>query len=245
MTDKLKDLFTQLQDWSIQGGSAPFWLLGIVGALMLFLAFGPLWPRVRIGVTLFHELGHALAGLSIGGRVNKIRLEANTSGVTHWEFSGRRGPGRLRTAWVAGAGYLAPALFGGLALLALLSGWSRAYGTFLVALTAITLLLWVRNMWGFIFTSFVVVGGGALLTSGNLGSEILCALSASFLIAGGLHASFEHLSEIRSDSSDSEVVARNILIPRRVVQIYFLLMSALIPAAFSTLYHFKGHIFSI
>lgn len=244
MIDTFRDLFTQLQDWNAEGNAAPLWIVGLVAFLGAAVSLSRLWPNVRIGATLFHELGHALAGLSIGGRVSKIRLETNTSGVTHWEFSGRKGPGRLRTAWVAAGGYLTPGLFGGLALFSYLTGWSRVFGTALVALIVIALLLWVRNLWGFLITSIIVVIGGGLLFSGIAGAEVLSILVASFLVTAGIRASFEHMSEPRSQSSDSEVVAHNILIPRKVIQFYFLLMSILIPASLFLLYYFKGDFFS-
>ena len=65
-------------------------------------------------VTVVHELGHALAGLTTGRRVLRIRIEADHSGVTHtfgtsasavWStFWGYPFPAVVGAVWAAGAG---------------------------------------------------------------------------------------------------------------------------------------------
>lgn len=129
------------------------------GAVALVLVlWSPTWPRVRTGVTLVHEAGHALVAVLVGRRLQGVRLHADTSGVT---LSRGRPTGPGMVAMLA-AGYLAPALVGlGAALLladgrALLLLWS------LVALLLL-LLVWIRNGYGVLVV--VLVGTGAALVS--------------------------------------------------------------------------------
>lgn len=114
---------------------------GVV-ALLLVLA-SPTWPRVRLGVTVVHEAGHAVVAVLVGRRLTGIRLHADTSGVTL--SRGRpTGPGMVATLM---AGYLAPAALGVGAALLLAAGRGVLMLWLLLALLA-GLLVWVRNWYG-------------------------------------------------------------------------------------------------
>jgi Peptidase M50B-like len=123
------------------------------GAVALLLVLAPAtWPRVRLGVTVVHEAGHALVAVVVGRRLRSIRLHSDTSGLT--VSRGKpSGPGMVA---MLAAGYLAPALLGLVAALLLSAGRSVGLLWLLVLLTA-ALLLWVRNGYGFL----VLVAGGA------------------------------------------------------------------------------------
>ena len=126
------------------------------GVLALLLVLAPAtWPRVRLGVTVVHEAGHALVAVLVGRRLRSIRLHSDTSGVTL--SSGRpRGPGVVA---MLAAGYLAPAGLGVVAALLLADGRSVGLLWLLVVLAA-GLLLWVRNGYGFLV---LLAGGAAVL----------------------------------------------------------------------------------
>ena len=116
----------------------------LTGLAALVLVWLPAtWPRVRLGVTVVHEAGHAVVALLVGRRLQGIRLHSDTSGVTL--SRGRpRGPGMVA---MLAAGYLAPALVGLAAALLLADGRSLALLWLLVLLLAALLLL-VRNGYG-------------------------------------------------------------------------------------------------
>jgi len=123
------------------------------GVLALVLVLLPAsWPRVRLGVTVVHEAGHALVGVLVGRRLRSVHLHSDTSGLT--VTSGKpRGPGMVA---MLAAGYLAPAVLGLVAALLLAAG--RGVGLlWLLVLLAALLLLWVRNGYGFL----VLLAGGA------------------------------------------------------------------------------------
>lgn len=131
------------------------WVLA-TGALALALVLAPAtYPRVRLGVTLVHEAGHALVALLVGRRLQGIRLHSDTSGVT--VSRGRpRGPGMVA---MLAAGYLAPALVGLGAALLLADGRSLAMLWALLALL-LGVLAWIRNGYGLLV---VLVLGSVVL----------------------------------------------------------------------------------
>lgn len=129
---------------------APFVLATGVLALLLVLVA---WPRVRLGITVVHEAGHALVAVLAGRRLSGIRLHSDTSGLTV-SLGRPRGPGMMA---MLAAGYLAPALLGLLA--AYLLGQGRAVGLlWLLVLLLAGLLVWVRNGYGLLV--LVVLGAG-------------------------------------------------------------------------------------
>jgi hypothetical protein len=129
------------------------------GVLALVLVLAPAtWPRVRLGVTVVHEAGHAVVAVLVGRRLRSIRLHSDTSGLT--VSRGKpRGPGMVV---MLAAGYLAPAALGLLAALLLADGRSVGLLWLLVVLAA-ALILWVRNGYGFLV--LLVGGAGVLLVT--------------------------------------------------------------------------------
>lgn len=126
------------------------------GVLAAVLVLAPAtWPRVRLGVTVAHEAGHALVAVLVGRRLRSIRLHSDTSGLT--VSRGKpTGPGVVA---MLAAGYLAPAVLGLVAALLLADGRSVGLLWLLVVLAAV-LLLWVRNGYGFLV---LLLGGAGVL----------------------------------------------------------------------------------
>lgn len=176
MNDTARDAWSRV--WDDLGSRQPLpdattvLLVGAVAAALV--AWPATWPRVRLGVTLVHEAGHALVALLVGRRLQGIRLHSDTSGVTL--SRGRpRGPGMVA---MLAAGYLAPAVLGlGAALLladgrALLLLWS------LVALLVLV-LLWIRNAFGLLVV--LLVGTAVALVTWYAGAQAQTA--AALLVA--------------------------------------------------------------
>jgi hypothetical protein len=143
---------------------------GAVALLLVVVA----WPQVRLGITVVHEAGHALAAVLVGRRLSGIRLHSDTSGLT--VSRGRpRGPGMVA---MLAAGYLAPALLGLLA--AYLLGDGRGVGLlWLLVLLLAGLLVWVRNGYGLLV---VLLGGAALFALTWWGSAAAQSVAA-YLVA--------------------------------------------------------------
>ena len=145
------------------------------GVLALVLVLLPAsWPRVRLGVTVVHEAGHALVGVLVGRRLRSIHLHSDTSGLT--VTSGKpRGPGMVA---MLAAGYLAPAVLGLVAALLLANG--RSVGLlWLLVLLAGALILWVRNGYGLLV---LLLGGAGVLLLTWYGDDTVQSVAA-YLIA--------------------------------------------------------------
>jgi Peptidase M50B-like len=152
----------------------PWFVLG-TGVVALLLVLAPAtWPRVRLGITVVHEAGHALVAVLVGRRLSAIRLHSDTSGLT--VSRGKpRGPGMVA---MLAAGYLAPALLGLLAAFLLAAGRGVALLWLLLLLLA-GLLVWVRNAYGLLV---LVLGGVAVFALTWWGSAQVQAVAA-YLVA--------------------------------------------------------------
>jgi hypothetical protein len=145
------------------------------GVLALVLVLLPAtWPKVRLGVTVVHEAGHALVAVLVGRRLRSVRLHSDTSGLT--VSRGKpRGPGMVA---MLAAGYLAPAALGLVAALLLANGRSVGLLWLLVVLAAV-LILWVRNGYGLLV---LLLGGAGVLLLTWYGDGTVQSVAA-YLIA--------------------------------------------------------------
>jgi len=148
--------------------------VAVIGVVALALVLAPAtWPRVRLGVTIVHEAGHAMAAVLTGRRLQGIRIHSDTSGLT--VTRGRpRGPGMIL---VLAGGYLAPALLGVGAALLLVSGHSLGLLWLLVLLLAL-MLVHVRNLYGF---GALLVAGVAMAAVSWYAAPVLQSLLAYLL----------------------------------------------------------------
>ena len=187
----------------------------LTGAVALALVAAPAtWGRVRLGVTVVHEAGHALVAVLVGRRLQGIRLHADTSGLT---LSRGRPTGPGMVAMLA-AGYLAPAAVGVGAALLLAAGRGVAMLWLLLLLLA-ALLVWVRNLYG-LATVLVAGAGTALLTwYGAPGTQAVVAyLLAWVLLLAAPRPLVELLGtgRTRRRSSDPDQLARLTRVPALV-----------------------------
>lgn len=185
---------------------------GLVALLLVLSA--TTWRRVRLGVTVVHEAGHAVVAVLVGRRLQGIRLHADTSGVT--VSRGRpTGPGMVATL---AAGYLAPAAVGVGAALLLASGRGVAL-LWLTLLLLVALLLWVRNWYGVLTLVGAGVGVGLLTWYADTEVQAVAAyLVAWLLLLAAPRPVVELLREgrRRSRMSDPDQLARLTHVPALV-----------------------------
>jgi hypothetical protein len=150
----------------------------LTGAIALALVAAPVtWPRVRLGVTVMHEAGHALVAVLVGRRLQGIRLHSDTSGLT--VSRGKpTGPGMVA---MMAAGYLAPAAVGVGAALLLAAGRGVAMLWLLLLLMA-ALLVWVRNLYGLLTLVVGGVGVGLLTWYGAPEAQSVVAYLIAWLL---------------------------------------------------------------
>jgi Peptidase M50B-like len=203
-------------------------LLGGAAAALAGCVLRPLWPTARLVVTAVHELGHALAAILLGGRVNRVHLWLNTAGLTSYSLPGGSGP--ARSAAVVVAGYPAPGIAGMLGALLVVSGlarWWVAAG----ALVALTLLvLWVRNPWGIWSTVLGAAVLGWLAWAGP--PRLVTAVGGGLvvlLLVGGWRAAVAHASGRErglGGVSDAVLAARFLPLPALAFRALFVVAAS-------------------
>lgn len=127
--------------------------------------------------TWFHEMGHGLSALMIGGRFDQLLLFPSGSGVA--VYSGRLWGGDLGRALVAGGGPIGPPLVGAFFIAA--GRYPRTARTSLILLALIlgaSVLLWIRTLFGMIAVSAL---GAATLLTALKASPGGCALAIQLL----------------------------------------------------------------
>jgi hypothetical protein len=167
-------------------------LLGIAAfyIALWFLWYTPVIFPLKIFVVLLHEISHALAALATGGTVERILLNIDQGGATYI----RGGNAFL----ILSAGYLGSLLWG--LLLIELAGMrtqrARWAVTVLGAFVLLVAALYVRNMFGFVFTA--VFGVALVIASRKLAPRGVAAV----LLVLGLTSALYALLDIRSDILD-------------------------------------------
>lgn len=164
-------------------------LAGLGGYLLVLWLLWPtafLYP-LRIFVVFLHELSHALAAVATGGRVDSITLDPREGGLT-WVRGGN-------AFLVLSAGYLGSLLWG-LALLAVARAKPKRAPAVVQALgmlTVLVTLVYVRNLFGFVFG---LLFGGTLLLAGR---RLSADTAVIILTALGLTSALYAVLDIRSD----------------------------------------------
>lgn len=101
---------------------------------------------VSMVAILIHEIGHGLAAIVCGGRLKQIHLYANTEGValtTHTDWFSK-----FITSL---AGYIFTSVFGLLSIWLIRIGVTKVLIIIYLCFLVLTLLLWIRNLYGFIW----------------------------------------------------------------------------------------------
>lgn len=110
---------------------------------------------------------------------------------------------------------------------ALQQGRSQAWFVFATGVLAISILLLIRNVWGFLWTSAVVaaaVFGVRELDVGAIGMAV--AAMAGFLAVESVRHAFHQfvvLRHVRNTGCDAEAIGRMLRVPPLLVSVLFLL----------------------
>ncbi len=191
-------------------GSGWLWLAAALSlAVSLTPAAGVALYPFRLFTTWVHECGHALATVAVGGRVSAVTIQPDASGLTHSLVP----EGRIARGVVASAGYLGAALVGCLLIAATrverrANGLLAGVGAFML----LTLLLWIRNLFG---AAVVLAWAVALLVLARRGlgraAQLLVGLLA---IQVALNAVFDiRVLYLVDGPSDAVTMARLFLLP--------------------------------
>jgi hypothetical protein len=200
--------------------SAPQVAVVLLLALIVVIT-PPIWQVVRLGVTLVHELGHAVVGVVAGRQFTGFVLRGDMSG--HAVTRGpARGLGRVASTW---AGYPVPALLGAAMVWAAGRGWSAPVITTLLVILVFALIR-VRSALTVLVVLIALGGLGALWwwRDDVLQPQVLLGLGCVLVVGA-----WRHLLAVLGDhsaGSDPGVLASLSHTPRTLWNASFVLVCA-------------------
>lgn len=113
----------------------------------------------RLLGTWFHEMGHGLTALLVGGKFHHLEIYSNGGGVAYSTVTDRFFPLHICGALIAAGGLLGPAISGSLLIMAARSQKHTAIMLRLLTVVVIlSLIIWIRSLWG-----IIVLGGFSIL----------------------------------------------------------------------------------
>ena len=197
------------------------WLVVAAGLTVLLWRFPwgnyILYPFTLLA-TWFHEMGHGLMAVLLGGEFHRLEIYPDGSGLAI--HSGELFLGRVGQALVAAAGPMGPPLAGALFILT-----SRRHSTtrlglvLLGSLLLLSTLLWVRSPFGLLFLLGMGLG---ILAVARWASPWLRGFAAQFLGVQACVSTYHQLDYLFTASavingqvihSDSSQIAQNLFLP--------------------------------
>ncbi len=197
------------------------WLVAAAGVTVLLWQFPwgnyILYP-FTILATWFHEMGHGLTAILLGGDFHRLEIYSNGSGLAF--HSGRLFLGPVGRALVAAGGPMGPPIAGAIFILA-----SRRQGTarlgllFLGSLLLLSAVIWVRSGFGLLFIPAMGLG---ILAVGCWASPWMRGFAIQFLGVQACVSTYRQLDYLFTASavingqvihSDSSQIAQNLFLP--------------------------------
>lgn len=197
------------------------WLIGtaIATAVLWQMPFGNyiLYP-FTILATWFHEMGHGLTAMILGGDFEKLLIFPNASGVAFHRGALLLGP--IGRAFVAAAGPMGPPIAGAAFIIA-----SRRFQTtnysliFLGSLLITSSFIWVRSWFGLIA---IPILGVTILATALKAPHWIQGFAIQFLGVQACVSTYHQMDYLftptavvggRLSLSDSSQIAQNLLLP--------------------------------
>ncbi|KAA1247312.1 M50 family metallopeptidase [Aquimarina sp. RZ0] len=121
--------------------------------------FGWFQYPFRLLGTWFHEMGHGLTAVCIGGDFKHLEIYENGGGVAYYSLEGSYLPAFIGNALVAAGGLLGPAITGSILIASARSHKSSMITLrVLVGLMILSLIIWIRSFWGIaVMSTFIVL----------------------------------------------------------------------------------------
>lgn len=190
----------------------------IASAVLWQVPYGEylLYP-FTILATWFHEVGHGVTAVVLGGRFETLEMFANGSGVAHWSGSGF---GRLTLAAVAAGGPLGPPVAGALFIFAGRSrGGARLGLVLLSGALLLSVVLVVRTFFGVFAVALwgLAVGAATLLRQPWARSLVVQFLGVQACLATFVNADYLFTDWVVIDGqamrSDTGLMAEALILP--------------------------------
>ncbi len=112
----------------------------------------------RLLGTWFHEMGHGLTALLLGGSFKYLEIYENGGGVAYCNIGGSYLPYPIAKAILAAGGLLGPAFVGAILIASGKYPKSSMIALrILIGIMVISLVLWIRSFWGIVTLSAFVI----------------------------------------------------------------------------------------
>ncbi len=208
-------------------------IFAVLTVVLFNMPFGRyvLYPFIILG-TWFHEMSHGLMAIAMGGSFHKLELFADGSGLAY--HSGGLFLGPIGNAMVAAGGPLGPTTAGSLLLLASKNQKVSRISLYILGFfQVISSLIWIRSLFGVIIIS---IFGIITLFIAYKGSERIQTLTIQFLAIQAFTSLYLSIGYLFSSggvvagssfSSDTGVIAQNLLLPHWFWAVSILLLSLL------------------
>ncbi len=193
----------------------------VITIIIWFLPFGRLilYPFTILG-TWFHEMGHGLTSLMLGGHFDRLEIFSNGSGLAYTAIRGLLVNKELESALVAAGGLIAPPIFG---TIFMVSGKNPKVASITLSIFSVALLtslaIWVRSSYG-----LGVIGAIAFVISliAFKGSATVKQFSIQFLGVQAILNTYQQIDYLFTEKveidgkamlSDTGSIASNLLLP--------------------------------
>jgi hypothetical protein len=196
---------------------AAFWGAVLISVGLSFVPSGryALYPFALLS-TWAHEMGHGLTTLVVGGSFDHLELYSNLGGVA---FS-RGASGAISGPLVSAGGLLGPAILGGLiVVLGAHKAVARRVLLVLSFLLVVSLVLWVRNLFGAVGVAGLAAGLGAIAWFAPEGVRLVVTQLCGIQLCLGSLSSFDYMftKQFERDGkvmiSDTQAIAEHLLLP--------------------------------
>lgn len=164
--------------------------------------------------TWFHEMGHGLTALLLGGNFNALKMYPDGSGLAMHQTSGN-----LKLALVAAGGLLGPPIAGSLFIVSGGAERSSRRVLYILGATLLFSLIWIRSWFGFVAVPLL---GASLFAIARKGPDWLQPVVVQFLGVQACISSFQQLNYLFMPSayvggqvrhSDTGHIAQVLLLP--------------------------------
>ncbi|WP_010181773.1 M50 family metallopeptidase [Aquimarina agarilytica] len=203
---------TKQRNWSI------FVIAFVVFMIWQTPLLGPIrYPFILLG-TWFHEMGHGLTAVALGGHFSHLEIYENGGGVAFTSLSTHGWiPYAIARASVAAGGLLGPCIFGAILIMgAARANWSVWILRALIVLMVASILIWVRSLIGATVLSLIAAVLTLLSSLKNkaiakwvlLFLGIQCTFSTYLQLNYLFTGTFERFGQTMT--SDTQVIATNL-----------------------------------
>jgi hypothetical protein len=174
----------------------------------------------RLLGTWFHEMGHGLTALLVGGDFIKLVIYSNGGGTAYSQLGASYLPYNIAHALVAAGGLLGSTLVGALLIIsAKTAKYSVIALRVLTGIMVLSLVLWIRSYWGVVMISsfavvFVIV---SLLKSKTFETALVLFLGLQANLSSYFQIDYLFTKEfVRNDEvriSDTQAIAQELFLP--------------------------------